>query len=114
RPLPQRDYEMLDDWHRKRYLVLPGVTGLWQGSGRAELAFAALVHLDFLYLEHWSLALDLTILLKTIPAVVSRRGAYSRGACSGRAPAGPREGGSRRRHGGAAQPPEEGTRSFEL
>jgi exopolysaccharide biosynthesis polyprenyl glycosylphosphotransferase len=76
RPLPQRDYEMLADWHRKRYLVLPGITGLWQVSGRSELDFDDLVHLDFLYLEHWSLALDLTILLKTIPAVVSRRGAY--------------------------------------
>jgi exopolysaccharide biosynthesis polyprenyl glycosylphosphotransferase len=76
RPLPQRDYEMLEEWHRKRYLVLPGITGLWQVSGRSELDFDDLVHLDFIYLEHWSLALDLTILLKTIPAVVSRRGAY--------------------------------------
>ncbi len=76
RPLPQRDYDMLEDWHRKRYLVLPGITGLWQVSGRSELDFDDLVHLDFIYLEHWSLALDLTILLKTIPAVVSRRGAY--------------------------------------
>ncbi|MFI5037830.1 MAG: sugar transferase [Solirubrobacterales bacterium] len=76
RPLPQRDYEMLEDWHRKRYLVLPGITGLWQVSGRSELDFDDLVHLDFIYLERWSLALDLTIILKTIPAVVSRRGAY--------------------------------------
>jgi exopolysaccharide biosynthesis polyprenyl glycosylphosphotransferase len=76
RPLPQRDYDMLEDWHRKRYLVLPGITGLWQVSGRSELDFDDLVHLDFIYLEHWSLALDLTILLKTIPAVISRRGAY--------------------------------------
>jgi exopolysaccharide biosynthesis polyprenyl glycosylphosphotransferase len=76
RPLPQRDYEKLEDWHRKRYLVLPGITGLWQVSGRSELHFDDLVHLDFIYLEHWSLALDLTILLKTIPAVLSRRGAY--------------------------------------
>jgi exopolysaccharide biosynthesis polyprenyl glycosylphosphotransferase len=76
RPLPQRDYERLEDWHRKRYLVLPGITGLWQVSGRSELDFDDLVHLDFIYLEHWSLALDLTILLKTIPAVISRRGAY--------------------------------------
>src|SRR5438445_3476688 len=76
RPLPQRDYAMLEEWHRKRYLVLPGITGLWQVSGRSELGFDDLVHLDFIYLEHWSLALDLTILLKTIPAVVSRRGAY--------------------------------------
>jgi exopolysaccharide biosynthesis polyprenyl glycosylphosphotransferase len=76
RPLPERDFEMLQEWHRKRYLVLPGLTGLWQVSGRSELDFDDLVHLDFLYLEHWSLALDLTILFKTIPAVFSRRGAY--------------------------------------
>jgi len=76
RPLPERDYRMLQDWHRKRYLVLPGITGLWQVSGRSELDFDDLVHLDFIYLERWSLALDLTILLKTIPAVFSRRGAY--------------------------------------
>jgi lipopolysaccharide/colanic/teichoic acid biosynthesis glycosyltransferase len=56
--------------------VLPGITGLWQVSGRSELDFDDLVHLDFIYLERWSLALDLTILLKTIPAVISRRGAY--------------------------------------
>ncbi len=76
RPLPERDYAMLEDWHRKRYLVLPGITGLWQVSGRSELDFDDLVHLDFMYLERWSLALDLTILLKTIPAVLLRRGAY--------------------------------------
>ncbi|HWX52145.1 MAG TPA: sugar transferase, partial [Solirubrobacteraceae bacterium] len=76
RPLPERDYAMLEDWHRKRYLVLPGITGLWQVSGRSELDFDDLVHLDFIYLERWSLALDVTILLKTVPAVISRRGAY--------------------------------------
>jgi exopolysaccharide biosynthesis polyprenyl glycosylphosphotransferase len=76
RPLPERDYEHLEDWHRKRYLVLPGITGLWQVSGRSELDFDDLVRLDFLYLESWSLALDLTILLKTIPAVFTRRGAF--------------------------------------
>jgi exopolysaccharide biosynthesis polyprenyl glycosylphosphotransferase len=76
RPLPERDYAMLEDWHRKRYLVLPGITGLWQVSGRSELDFDDLVHLDFIYLERWSLALDLSILLKTVPAVLLRRGAY--------------------------------------
>jgi len=76
RPLPERDYERLEEWHRKRYLVLPGITGLWQVSGRADLDFDDLVRLDFLYLERWSLALDLTILLKTIPAVIMRRGAF--------------------------------------
>jgi exopolysaccharide biosynthesis polyprenyl glycosylphosphotransferase len=76
RPLPERDYQMLEDWHRKRYLVLPGITGLWQVSGRSELDFDDLVHLDFIYLERWSLALDLAILLKTVPAVLTQRGAY--------------------------------------
>ncbi len=75
RPLPTRDYERLEDWHRKRYLVLPGMTGLWQVSGRSELAFDDLVRLDFLYLERWSVFLDLSIMLKTIPAVLGRRGA---------------------------------------
>jgi lipopolysaccharide/colanic/teichoic acid biosynthesis glycosyltransferase len=76
RPLPQRDYDHLEDWHRKRYLVLPGITGLWQVSGRSELDFDDLVRLDFLYLEHWSVSLDLSILVKTIPAVFLRRGAF--------------------------------------
>ncbi len=76
RPLPQRDYEQLEDWHRKRYLVLPGITGLWQVSGRSELDFDDLVRLDFLYLEHWSVSLDLSILVKTIPAVLRGRGAF--------------------------------------
>ncbi len=76
RPLPMRDYERLEDWHKKRYLVLPGVTGLWQVSGRAELDFDDLVRLDFLYLERWSVFLDLSILLKTLPAVVRGRGAF--------------------------------------
>jgi len=76
RPLPLRDYEQLEDWHRKRYLVLPGITGLWQVSGRSELDFDDLVRLDFLYLERWSVGLDLAIMLKTIPAVITRRGAF--------------------------------------
>ncbi len=76
RPLPQRDYERLEDWHRKRYLVLPGITGLWQVSGRSDLDFDDLVRLDFLYLERWSPFLDLTILVKTVPAVLMRRGAF--------------------------------------
>jgi exopolysaccharide biosynthesis polyprenyl glycosylphosphotransferase len=76
RPLPLRDYERLEDWHKKRYLVLPGITGLWQISGRSELDFDDLVRLDFLYLERWSVFLDLSILVKTVPAVFSRRGAF--------------------------------------
>ena len=108
RPLPMRDYERLEDWHRKRYLVLPGITGLWQVSGRAELDFDELVRLDFLYLERWSVFLDLSILLKTLPAVFRRKGAFLerrrrtteiwRGVCDGvhhdiwrRLPASPHE-----------------------
>ena len=72
RPLPLRDYERLEAWHRKRYLVLPGVTGLWQISGRSNLGFDDLVRLDFFYLENWSIWLDISILAKTIPAVVDR------------------------------------------
>src|SRR3954447_18452365 len=76
RPLPQRYSDQLQEWHKKRYLVLPGIPGLWQVSGRSELDFDDLVRLDFLYLERWSVGLDLAILLKTIPAVLSRRGAF--------------------------------------
>ena len=76
RPLPMRDFDRLESWHKKRYLVLPGITGLWQVSGRSDLDFDDLVRLDFLYLERWSPFLDLTILMKTIPAVFARRGAY--------------------------------------
>jgi exopolysaccharide biosynthesis polyprenyl glycosylphosphotransferase len=76
RPLPLRDYELLEEWHKARYLVLPGMTGLWQISGRSGLAFDDLVRLDFTYLENWSVWLDISIIAKTIPAVVTGRGAY--------------------------------------
>ena len=76
RPLPLRDYGRLEDWHRRRSNVLPGMSGLWQIAGRSDLSFDDLVRLDFYYLENWSLWLDITILLKTVPAVVARRGAY--------------------------------------
>jgi lipopolysaccharide/colanic/teichoic acid biosynthesis glycosyltransferase len=76
RPLPMRDFQRLEEWHKKRYLVMPGITGLWQVSGRSDLNFDDLVRLDFVYLENWSISLDLTILLKTIPAVITRRGAF--------------------------------------
>ena len=76
RPLPLRDHRLLADWHRRRYAVLPGMTGLWQISGRSGLSFDDLVRLDFTYLEQWSVWLDITIIAKTIPAVLARRGAY--------------------------------------
>jgi exopolysaccharide biosynthesis polyprenyl glycosylphosphotransferase len=76
RPLPVRDFHRLEPWHRKRYHVLPGMTGLWQVAGRSDLSFDDLVRLDFYYLENWSIWLDVTILFKTPSAVFSRRGAY--------------------------------------
>jgi exopolysaccharide biosynthesis polyprenyl glycosylphosphotransferase len=76
RPLPLRDYSQLAPWHRRRSNVLPGMTGLWQIAGRSDLTFDDLVRLDFYYLENWTLWLDITILVKTLPAVAGRRGAY--------------------------------------
>jgi exopolysaccharide biosynthesis polyprenyl glycosylphosphotransferase len=76
RPLPLRDFRQLEPWHRKRYHVLPGITGLWQISGRSDLTFDDLVRLDFYYIENWSIWLDITIIVKTIPAVIQQRGAY--------------------------------------
>ncbi|HEY8646464.1 MAG TPA: exopolysaccharide biosynthesis polyprenyl glycosylphosphotransferase [Gaiellaceae bacterium] len=76
RPLPLRDFDRLEPWHRKRYNVLPGMTGLWQVAGRSDLTFDDLVRLDFYYLENWSIWLDVTILFKTPGAVFSQRGAY--------------------------------------
>ena len=76
RPLPERDFALLDAVHKKRYLVLPGMTGLWQVSGRSEIGFDELVRLDFSYIESWSIWLDIEILLRTIPTVVFKRGAW--------------------------------------
>lgn len=74
-PLPS-EVEQYEPWHRKRLEVAPGMTGLWQVSGRSELPFDEMVLLDVYYVENWSLALDFTILLRTIPAVISGSGAY--------------------------------------
>lgn len=76
RPLPVRDYLLLSDLQKKRYRVLPGMTGLWQVGGRSDLSFDELVRLDFYYVESWSIWLDLTILARTVPVVLSRRGAF--------------------------------------
>jgi exopolysaccharide biosynthesis polyprenyl glycosylphosphotransferase len=61
---------------RRRLLVRPGITGLWQVSGRSELSWDDAVRLDLYYVENWSLGLDLSILVRTILAVLLRRGAY--------------------------------------
>ncbi len=64
------------DWHHKRLEVLPGLTGLWQVSGRSDLTFDEMVMLDIYYAENWSLGLDLRIMLRTVPQVLFGDGAY--------------------------------------
>ncbi len=76
RPLPMRDYAGFSaDWHRRRFSVKPGITCLWQITGRSSITFDRWMELDMDYIDHWSLLLDFEILLKTIPAVVRGSGA---------------------------------------
>jgi exopolysaccharide biosynthesis polyprenyl glycosylphosphotransferase len=76
RPLPFRDYEGFDqDWHRRRFSVRPGITCLWQISGRNSIGFDKWMELDMRYIDEWSLWLDFRILASTIPAVLKGTGA---------------------------------------
>jgi lipopolysaccharide/colanic/teichoic acid biosynthesis glycosyltransferase len=63
-------------WHTERLEVLPGITGLWQTSGRADVDFDQRVALDVEYIERWSMWLDFCILFRTLGVVLGRRGAY--------------------------------------
>lgn len=75
RPLPVRDFERIETrWHRRRFSMKPGITCLWQVTSR-EPKFNEWVRMDMEYIDNWSLNLDLKILAKTIPAVLSRHGA---------------------------------------
>ena len=76
RPPLAAEVEDYQEWHKKRLEVAPGVTGLWQVSGRSELPFDEMVMLDIYYIENWSPGLDVKIILRTLPAVLSGRGAY--------------------------------------
>jgi len=77
-PRPQVLWEAkaYDEWAKKRLNVLPGITGLWQVSGRADLTYEEMIDLDIYYLEHWSPGLDLKILLRTLPTIIGGDGAY--------------------------------------
>jgi exopolysaccharide biosynthesis polyprenyl glycosylphosphotransferase len=74
-PLPS-EVEQYEDWQHGRLRAVPGLTGLWQVSGRSEVPFHDMVRLDLHYIRNWSLSLDVEILLRTIPAVLTNRGAY--------------------------------------
>jgi len=76
RPMAVRDVNLFSKGiQRKRFSVKPGITCLWQISGRSNLPFSKWLELDLWYIEHWSLGLDLKILLKTIPVVLRGVGA---------------------------------------
>jgi lipopolysaccharide/colanic/teichoic acid biosynthesis glycosyltransferase len=75
RPLPAEDGDFLGDV-RRRLLVRPGITGLWQVSGRSDLSWDDAVRLDLYYVDNWSLVLDLHTMWRTIGVVFRRKGAY--------------------------------------
>jgi exopolysaccharide biosynthesis polyprenyl glycosylphosphotransferase len=76
RPLSVRDATRMEEaWQKRRFSVKPGLTCLWQVSGRSNLSFEQWMKLDLEYIDHWSLGLDASILLRTIPAIVLARGA---------------------------------------
>lgn len=74
-PLP-REVAQYEEWQKGRLAIKPGLTGLWQVRGRSDLTFDEGVLMDLYYIENWSLRLYFQILLRTIPAVLLRRGAY--------------------------------------
>jgi lipopolysaccharide/colanic/teichoic acid biosynthesis glycosyltransferase len=76
RPATPREVAQYEDWQLRRLDTMPGITGLWQVSGRSELGFSEQVLMDIMYIENWSLGLDLRILLRTMPAVLSGKGAF--------------------------------------
>ena len=77
-PRPALTEEFLDytERERERLLVKPGVTCIWQVSGRSDIDFQTWIDMDLEYIETWSLLLDLKLLMRTVPAVVTGRGAY--------------------------------------
>ncbi len=74
-PIPA-EVEQYQPWHLKRLVVPPGLTGLWQVSGRSELTFDEMVLLDLYYIEHWSPWLDFAIIFRTFPTLLLGNGAY--------------------------------------
>ncbi len=75
-PRPPIAYEIENykPWHLERLKVTPGLTGLWQVMGRSRVSFDEMVHLDLHYINHWSLALDLEIMVRTLPVVIRGTG----------------------------------------
>jgi lipopolysaccharide/colanic/teichoic acid biosynthesis glycosyltransferase len=75
RPLSERDDEGVQGWERHRLDLVPGLTGHWQVLGRTTIPFREMIEIDYAYVTNWSLWLDLKLLIRTVPAVLRRRGA---------------------------------------
>ena len=76
RPPTPDEVSRYEPWHKRRLEVVPGLTGLWQVLGRSDTSFDEMVRLDIYYAENWTPTLDVRIMLQTIPAVISGKGAY--------------------------------------
>jgi exopolysaccharide biosynthesis polyprenyl glycosylphosphotransferase len=76
RPPLEYEYEHYDEWHKLRLKVRPGLTGLWQVSGRSTVPFHEMVMLDLYYIEHWSLMMDVKIMIRTIPVMLAGTGGF--------------------------------------
>ena len=74
-PMPE-EVDHYEAWHRQRLQIIPGITGLWQVSGRSDVPFDEMCLMDIYYIENWSIKFDLQILMMTIPRVLARSGAY--------------------------------------
>lgn len=76
RPCTPYEYDMMDDWHKRRFNALPGMTGLWQIAGRAEVSYTDMIMMDLYYIENCSFWLDIVILLKTFGVVIKGKGGF--------------------------------------
>jgi exopolysaccharide biosynthesis polyprenyl glycosylphosphotransferase len=76
RPCLPYEWELYEEWQRHRLDVVPGITGLWQVSGRSQVSFEEMVLLDLHYIANWSLGLDLLLLCRTVPVVFSGTGGH--------------------------------------
>jgi len=77
-PRPPLTYEIdhYQEWHKRRLTVKPGLSGLWQVSGRSTVPFDEMVMLDLYYIDNWSFTLDVKIILKTLPVMLFGFGGY--------------------------------------
>jgi len=76
RPCLSYEYSLYEEWHKKRFSITPGITGLWQAFGRSSVNYDDMIIMDLYYIDNISFLLDLKILFKTIPTVLSRKGSY--------------------------------------